>query len=187
MGWSFSKSSFRMPKPHETHNTKDWYSTSWYSTSWYRFIYLFSLCFNLLTPSEAKNKAPAPKENQQEQQKSSLLYSHRLSARSALIRPSASSRNSILHPLANLSEKAVLYSCLTCIKFVLLKNPQLCWSSINDCETAALSSFCHARSLSSFHFSSIEIFLQLCKPFHGGIADRKLTSGWVHGVILNSV
>lgn len=105
MAWAFSNSSFRMPKPHETHNTKGWYSTSWYSMNWHRFISLLSLCFNLLTLFEEKKKAPAPKEKQEEQQRSSLFYSHRLSARSAFIHPPASSKNSILHQVPNFSEK----------------------------------------------------------------------------------
>lgn len=82
LGWFFSKSGFRMPKPHETHSNK-----GWHSTNWYRFIFPPSLFFIPRTPSEAKNKAPSPKEKQQEQQKSSYLYSQRLSARSAFTCP----------------------------------------------------------------------------------------------------
>lgn len=82
LGWFFCKSSFRMPKPHETHSNK-----GWHNTNWYRFIFPPSLFFIPRTPSEAKNKAPSPKEKQQEQQKSSYLYSQRLSARSAFTCP----------------------------------------------------------------------------------------------------
>lgn len=63
IGWSVSKFSFKMPKPHEIQNTKGWCSTSWYSTNWYRFFFLLSLCFSFLAPSEAKNKVTAPKGN----------------------------------------------------------------------------------------------------------------------------
>lgn len=186
MRWSSSKSSFRMPKPHETHDTKGWYSTSWYSTNWYRFISICSLCFNLLTPFEAKNKAPAPKQKPQEQQRCSLFYSRRLSARSAFIHPPASSRNSILHHVPNFSEK----------QFYIYTWPGLnvyCWKT-NSCADPILMTVkpqpwvASALCILSICFNSnCEISLQLQELFHGGTADRKLTSGWLHGVILNSV
>lgn len=173
MGWAFSNSSFRMPKPHETHNTKGLYSTSWYSMNWHRFISLLSLCFNLLTLFEAKNKAPAPKEKQEEQQRSSLFYSHRLSARSAFIHPPASSKNSILHQVPNFSEK----------QFYIYTWPGLnvyCWKT-NSCADPILMTVksqpwvASALCILSLRFSSnSEISLQLWEPFHGETADRKM-------------
>lgn len=147
---------------------------------------LLPLClfFNFLTRLKQRTQ-PQPPKKCSKSKKNLVCSIPWLYAISTLIHPPSSSRNFILHPVSNLSEKQFFHSCLTWIEFVLLKNPQLCWSYINDCETAALSSFCHV--VSCLHSNSNHgIFLQLWKPFCDETQGRKLISKLLHGIIWNS-